>query len=406
MSSRACSAAAVLALTACAAAPPPGDGAAVVLARPWEEIAAAARGQTVTMAMWTGDASINAYITGWVAPRLAERHGVTLDVVSAQGREIVNLLMTEVEAGKATSELDVLWINGENFYKLRQIDALLGPFVDALPAARLVDLDDPFVRYDFQQEVAGYEAPWGTVQLALIYDSARVASPPRDRAAIARWAAANPGRLTFPVDFTGMTLLKSLLAEIAGSPTALDGPFDEALYRRLSGELWAWLRAIKPALWKRGVTFPSSVAQLHQLFAAGEIDFTMSNNDGEVDTKILQGTFPPTARAYVLDGGTIRNSHYLGIARRAAHVAAALVTIDFLLSPAAQLEKLDPAVWGDGTVLALDHLPEAWRERFVALPARRHAPPREELERHALKEPAPEYMIRLFDDFRREVLGS
>ena len=393
-------------LTACGAREVRTGGSREMLALPWMEIEARARGQKITFAMWTGDPSINAYISDWLAPRLAESHGIALDVVGAQGREIVNLLMTEMEAGKKTSEIDVVWINGENFFKLRQIDALLGPFVDVLPAARLVDLENPFIRYDFQQEIGGYEAPWGTVQLVLIHDTARVQVPPRDRAELTRWVREHPGRFTFPIDFTGMTLLKSWLIEDAGGPAALDGPFDEARYRSATAALWRWLRDLKPFLWKQGPTFPTSVAQLHQLFAAGEVDFTMSNNDGEVDAKVLQGLFPESARAYALAGGTIRNTHYLGIPRGASHVAGALVTIDTLLTPEAQYEKLKPAVWGDGTVLALDRLTPEWRTRFAEVPERRHAPPRAELEPRALKEPAPEYMIRLFEDFRREVLGS
>lgn len=393
-------------LAACAPSAPPAPDGDEVLDLDWDEIARRARGETVTLGMWTGDPSINDYITDWVAPRLAERLGVELEVVSAEGREIVNLLLTELEADKAASELDLVWINGENFYTLRRIDALLGPFVDRLPNLRFVDVDDPFIRYDFQQDTEGYEAPWGSVQLALIYDAGRVGDPPRDRHEILAWAREHAGRFTWPTGFTGMSFLKGLLVDLAGGPGAMDGPFDEPVYARASEQLWAWVEEVRPYLWRGGDSFPNSVAQLHQLFAAGEVDFTMSNNDGEVDTKVAQGIFPDTARAYVLTSGTIRNTHYLGIPKRADDVAGALVTIDVLLSPEAQLEKLDPTVWGDGTVLDLDLLSPEWRIRFEGLPGRRHAPPRSEMDPHALREPAPEVMLRLYDDFRREVLGG
>ncbi len=61
-------------------------------------------------------------------------------------------------------------------------------------------------------------------------------------------------------------------------------------------------------------------------------------------------------------------------------------------------------MWGDGTVLAVDRLPEPWRERFARQEQRRFAPPRREMERHALMEPAPEVMIRLIEEFRREII--
>ena len=157
----------------------------------------------------------------------------------------------------------------------------------------------------------------------------------------------HPGRFTFDNSFTGMTFLKSLLYDLAGGPGSFDGPFDEAKYLAASEKLWNYLRDIKPYLWKRGETYPEGVAQLHQLFSNAEVDFTMSNNDGEVDNKVLQGVLPEAARAYVLETGTIRNSHYLGIPTNSPNKAAALVLVDLLISPAAQLEKAHPSAWGE-----------------------------------------------------------
>ncbi|CAM2068332.1 ABC transporter substrate-binding protein [Sulfidibacter corallicola] len=372
----------------------------------WSAIETAARGQAVTMAMWMGDPYINSYMRDYVAVELEKRYGVRLNIVGAQGGQIVSAIMTEKEAGTATGAYDLVWINGETFYQLRQIEGLYGPFTEKLPNAAYIDFDNPFIGIDFQQPIDGYECPWGNVQMALIYNSERVAEPPRTRAALAEWVAAHPGRFTFDSSFTGMTLLKSWMIDLAGGPEHLAGPFSEERYREHSAKLWAFVNEIKPNFWREGRSFPSSVAQMHQMFANGELDFTMSNNDGEVDNKVLQGLFPETARAFVFEGGTIQNSHYLGIVANAPNKAGALTVINFMISPEAQLEKQDPAIWGDGTVLALDRLPQPWPERFLSLPNRRFAPPRAEIQDKALMELAPEYMIRLYDDFRREVLGE
>ena len=382
-----------------------GEAAPDVAGLSWAEVEAAARGQTVNLVMWTGDPYVNAYLRDYVVPTLQERYGVELLISSGQGNQIVSMLMTEREANKPASEFDMMWINGETFYQLRQIEALYGPFTDRLPHARYIDFDNPFIGLDFQQPIDGYECPWGNVQLTLIYDTTRVTDPPRTRAELAAWVKRHPGRFTFDAAFTGMTFLKSLLIDLAGGPEVLAGPFDEAAYDRYAPQLWAYLNEIKPYLWKEGETYPSGVAQLHQMFVNGEVDFTMSNNDGEVDNKVLQGLFPETAQAYVLEGGTIQNTHYRGIVHNAPHKAGALVAINFLISPEAQLRKLDPRVWGDGTVLDVDRLPPEWQARFRVLPPRRHAPPRAALQPHALPELAPEYMIRLYEDFRREVIA-
>jgi len=67
----------------------------------WSEIEARAEGQTLNVAMWMGDPSINDYVRGYVADTLRARYGIDLNVSSAQGNEVVSMLMTEKEAGGA-----------------------------------------------------------------------------------------------------------------------------------------------------------------------------------------------------------------------------------------------------------------------------------------------------------------
>lgn len=372
----------------------------------WQEIQTLAEGSDVNLIMWMGDPFINAYMRDYVTPTLKDQFGISLNIGSGQGNQIVSMLMTELEAGKAQSEIDMVWINGETFYQLRQIKGLYGPFTDMLPNAQYIDFENPFIGIDFQQPIDGYEAPWGNVQLALIYDTTRVTHPPRNRDELATWVKANPGQFTFDNGFTGMTFLKSLLIDIAGGKGALDGPFDEARYAEASAKLWQYINEIKPYFWKQGETYPNSVAPMHQMFANGELAFTMSNNDGEVDNKVIQGLFPESAKAFVLDSGTIQNSHYMGIVSHASNKAGALVAINFLISAEAQYRKYNPEIWGDGTVLAIDRLPSEWQEKFSTIPTRKHAPKRSTIQDKALKELAPEYMIRLYEDFRTEVLGQ
>ncbi|RFP66374.1 ABC transporter substrate-binding protein [Hymenobacter lapidiphilus] len=373
------------------------------LAQTWPKIEAAGKGQPVSMLMWMGDPLINKYMQTYVKPELQRRYGIELQIAASQGAQLVQTLAAEQQAGQP-SEADMVWINGETFYQLRQVNALLGPFVDKLPNAPLLDLENPFINTDFQQPVAGMEAPWGNVQFNFIYDSARVVNPPKSFAELPAFVRAHPGQFTIPNEFTGMTLLKSWMIALSGDPKLFQGKFDEAVYNKWSGELWKTINQSKPYFWKEGRTFPEQLAPLHQLFANGEVAFTFSNNDAEVDNKVNQKVFPATARAYVPAPGTIRNSHYLGVVRGAQHPEAAMLVINFLISPEAQLKKMDPNVWGDHTVLNLAALTPQQRQQFQQLPSRRYAPRRENLQNLALMEPDPEYMTRLFKDFRTEVI--
>lgn len=372
----------------------------------WDSLQSSAKGQVVRFAMWDGDPMINAYMRDYVAPQVESQFGIQLKLIGGQGNSLVSKLLVELEAGRQTGDIDLMWINGETFYQLRQLKALFGPFTDRLPNSKFIDWSNPFIATDFQQPVEGFECPWGNVQLAIIYHPERVSNPPKNKIELAAWVREHPGRFTFDNGFTGMTFLKSILYEFAGGPGSLDGPFDQAKYARVSAELWEYLREIKPYLWRKGETYPEGPAQLHQLFANNEVDFTMSNNDGEVDNKALQGILPDASRGYVFQSGTIRNSHYLGIPINSPNKAAAMVLANFMISPEAQLEKALPKVWGDGTVLDTKRLPESWAAKFENIPGRLRVPQRTELESTALMEPAPEIMVRLHEDFTLKIIEA
>ena len=98
--------------------------------------------------------------------------------VSGQGAGILNHLVVERDAGRGAGTTDLLWINGETFANLRAERLLDGPWAGRLPNAAYVDSASPIVARDFEQDPEGYESPWGRVQLALIYDTARTPDPP------------------------------------------------------------------------------------------------------------------------------------------------------------------------------------------------------------------------------------
>ncbi len=400
--------AAIACLTACGGGPRAPSGEAAVEALrplPWDSVVARARGTDVVWRMWRGDPSVNAYVDGWVAPRVRDRYGVTLRAVEGQGPDLVNQLVVEREAGRRAGTASLVWINGETFANLRRERLLAGPWAGRLPNAAYVDSASPIVARDFEQDPAGYESPWGRVQFALIYDSARTPVPPRTFDELGTWVRAHPGRFTHDQGFAGMTFLKMLLYARGGGVERFQGGFDSARYVAARNAAFAWLDSLRPSFWRGGATFPPDVAAMHRLFANGEIDFSMSNNQNEVVTKTRQGVLPATARPLLLRDGTIANTHYLGIPSNAPNVAGAMVVADFLLSPEAQWQKQKPDVWADGSVLAPARLPAAWRARFAALAADPHALAPDSLARYARPEVDPRYHERLVADWRAHVRG-
>ncbi len=369
----------------------------------WVEVVSTAGGTTVNLMMWQGDPFINKYMNDFVVPRLKAQFNIDLKISGGQGNQLVSIVMNENQAGRSNS-MDMCWINGETFYQLRQVNGLYGPFTDMLPNIQYVDFKNPFINTDFQQPVNGMECPWGNVQLCIIYDSLNVHSPPKNLDELASWVKEHPGKFTIGTDFTGLTVLKSWMIALAGGSDSLKGNFDSVKYKKYSQQLWGYINKTKKYWWKEGKTFPNAVAPMHQMFANGELYFTMSNNDGDVDNKVLQGLFPRSSRSYVYDGGTIQNSHYMGIMKHAKNFAGAMVVCNFLISDEAQFEKMRTEIWGDGTVLDISKLSPTWQQEFSSLAKRKYGPQRIDIQAKALPEIAPEYMIRLSDDFRKSVI--
>jgi putative thiamine transport system substrate-binding protein len=339
----------------------------------WPAIVEQARGQTVYFNAWGGAETINAYIA-WVGERVAADYGVTLRHVKlADTADAVARVLAEKTAGRVEGgSVDLIWINGENFAAMKANGLLYGPFTQALPSHALVDTETkPTTTIDFTIPVEGLEAPWGMAQLVFLYDTAREDAPPKTVVAFLDWAAANPGRFTYPAppDFIGSTFLKQALHALTPDPGVLaEAPADDAAFAAATAPLWAFLDALHPHLWRGGEAFPQSGQAQRQLLDDGAVDISLSFNPGEASSAIAQGLLPETIRTYVLDGGTIGNTHFVAIPFNASAREGALVVADFLMSPEAQLRKQDAAIWGDPTVLAMAKLTPAARDAFAAQP--------------------------------------
>ncbi|MCB0077472.1 MAG: ABC transporter substrate-binding protein [Anaerolineales bacterium] len=384
------------------AAPPPGYESGT-----WAEIVDEARGQTVTFHMWGGQENINRWVTGYAATALKEQYGIELvQVPVADIAESVNKLVGEAEAGRAEGTVDLLWINGENFATLRQADLLYGPFAQYLPNSQYVDRDDPSVSYDLGLPTDDYESPWGKAHYVMIYDSARVAEPPRSIDGLVAWVKAHPGQFTYPAppDFTGVGFVLQLCYHATGGHEQFLGDFDQALFDATLPACWALLNEIEPFLWREGATYPESHAAQQNLFANGEVSFDMAWNPSEASAFIEAGRFPESTRTFVFDQGTLSNAHFLAIPANAPHKAAAMVVANFMLSPEAQQSKADIANWGDLPAVSVSQLPQAWQDAFAELPRGVATLPNEELTRKIVPElPAP-WRVAIEEGWQREVL--
>ncbi|KAF5029701.1 Protein YnjB [anaerobic digester metagenome] len=264
--------------------------------------------------------------------------------------------------------MDLLWINGENFKNARQAGLLYGPFLDRMPNFKAW-YDPEASRFDFGFPVEGFEAPYGRAQFVFEYDSARVKNPPRSFAELKAWILANPGRFTYPQppDFTGSAFVRQVFYATTGGHGQYMQGLDTGLYAANSPKTWAWLNEVAPAMWRQGKTYPKDAAALDTLFARGEIDMGLSYHPAHAQMKILEKTYPDTVRTFVMQEGTISNTHFTAVPFNAPNKAGAMVVADFLMSPEAQLSKYLPANWGDLPALDMKRLPADMAAAFAAV---------------------------------------
>lgn len=338
------------------------------LAADWNATLAAARGTTVNLYAWGGDTRVNRWLDEWVAPRLLERHGVTLHRVPMDPSATLGKLLTEKQHGAdKAGTADVIWINGENFASARAHALLQGPILSELPNNALL-ADTPENTLDFGVYTEGYEAPWGRAQIVLYGTPEAAAALESGPAGLLTYAKAHPGRLTYPAppDFTGSAFLRTLAYGLL-TPEAVDALHrlgdeklsDDALKQRatpLLQPLFAYLNELKPHLWRQGEHYPATVALLSNHYADGEVDMGFSYTPYFAQGKAAEGIFPPETKSFVFATGTVGNTHFLSVPFNAPNRAGALVLINELLTPDAQVAKLDLNAWGDLPVLSPETL--------------------------------------------------
>jgi len=374
----------------------------------YDEVLEEARGTTVNFYGWGGSTHANAWVEDVLGGALKEQYDITLNRVSSDIDQILTKLLSEKQLN-ADGTIDVVWINGENFFTAMENDLLYGPFLDVLPNAnKYLDFNDPDVKYDFGFPTDGYEAPYGKAQMVLIMDQAKISTLPTSAAELLEVAKANPGMITYPAppDFTGSAFVRNIVYEIVGHEQFIDMPADYDTVKEAVMPAMEYLLELKPYLWRNGETYPSSITQAESMFADGEIAFTMSYNPNSISLKINTGEFPETSKAFLFDNGTIGNTHYLAIPKNSTNKAAALVLINEMLSVESQVTKMDPDVWGDLAVLDVDKLNDQELEYFNSIELGPGAVSNEEILTKRLPEVSAKILVLIEQVWEEVVLNS
>ena len=332
----------------------------------WQAIKQQASGQTVWFNAWGGDTAVNRYLDH-VSREMKRHYNITLNIVHiADAADSVKRITAEAASGRRHSggSVDLLWVNGENFYTLKRQGLLFEGWAEQLPDWQYVDTRLP-VREDFTHATDGAESPWGSAMLMFI--ARQSAAHPGDPAQLLAAARALPGKYSYPrpPDFTGTAFIEQLLSVLTLDPQALRQPPDAASFDRVTAPLWAYLDQLHPLLWRGGKDFPATPGQMDRMFARGALAMSMTFNPAHARHLVLSKQLPEDSQVFGFRAGMIGNVHFVAIPQNATAKAAARVVANYLLSPQAQAEKADPGVWGDPSVLDVQRVPAPWRERLI-----------------------------------------
>jgi putative spermidine/putrescine transport system substrate-binding protein len=380
----------------------------------WESVLAAAEGQTVNWYIWGGSDSINQFVDDFYGQALKERYDIILNRVPiADTVDAVNQVLSEKQAGQDPGAVDLIWINGENFFTLKQAELLFPGWAQKIPNSKLVNWDNPAINRDFGNSVDNLESPWSSAQLQLVYDSARMSADdlPHSYSSLADWACKHPGRLTYvapgPGGFIGTRFVKGALFEISAGAEQW-ATFDQALWDKWSPELWNYLNELESCLWRQGETYPKDEAELRNLFANNEVDFSLTQDIAGAGSAIQQGLVPATARAFVFDNYMIGDFNYVAIPVNAPHKAAALVLANLLLEPEFQAAQILPENgFGLGYAIDVNRLinPEAVAQlEEAANKLGQAATPASALASSLVGDAAPEYQTLIEQGWQSSVL--
>lgn len=210
--------------------------------------------------------------------------------------------------------VDLVWINGENFAKMKNNSLLINEnWIFGIPNSKYLDFENnPSLLNDFGIDTKGMEMPWGLSQLTFYYDSKFIKVPPRSSIDLKKYILKNKGRFTFPQppDFVGTSFLKQILIEVISNKDLLQSEYQDRIHKEKLQTLWLWLDEVTPYLWRKGKNYPSNYLALTELVAEREIDIGMAFNISHASNAISEKRLPKTIRSYIHEMGTLANIHF------------------------------------------------------------------------------------------------
>jgi len=360
-----------------------------VMNKEWDTILKEAKGTTVNFYGWGGSEITNKWIDDYLTKTLKDRYDITLKRVPMNIEDILNKLLGDKQANNSKGTIDVVWINGENFYTAKQAGTLFGPFAEKLPNFnKYIDKDSIEVKSDFGYAVEGYEVPYGKAQLVMVYNGDKVSKTPSSAEELLKFVKENPGKFTYSAlpDFTGSAFVRNIIYETVGYDKIANAKADKESVEKVIQPAMDYLKQLKPYLWNGGKTYPATIAQIDNMYADNQLLMSMSYNPYSIPAKVKSGEYPKGTQSFIFDKGTVGNTHFLAIPFNSPNKAGAMAVINEIITVEAQASKYNPEGWGDLPVLDNSKLSAEEKKKFEEIKLGEGVIPQETLLKHRVPE--------------------
>ncbi len=310
-------------------------GAALAASMP-----AAAQQRVTLNVMTAGDQNMVDYVTDYLGPLFAKQHpGVTVRAIGtgpgdAGSQRIWERLEAQRRANARSVDVDVAVVHQAMAGRM-VAEGLLARYRGQASTGELAT--SAVTRNALGQNVDGFVLPMFNSQIALAYNPARVANPPKSFEELEQWVRANPRRFGYNGIRGGMSGVGFVFGwAYAFGPDQrrlIEGPFDAEAVNALT-PAFQRLKAFNANV----VVTPGNAGTLDAL-NRGEIDMGPVWMD-MFYTWQAEGRLNPSFRLVLPESGLPGQPMYYVIPERAAHADLARRFIELATSPQVQAEGI------------------------------------------------------------------
>jgi putative spermidine/putrescine transport system substrate-binding protein len=309
----------------------------------WDRIVDSVSGTVVNCYIWNEDKEAFNWMNTTIKQQVKTKYNITLNLVEADRDEVYSTLVSDKVNENMIGEIDLLWLDVNDFDIFKQSELLYGPFTDRILNYKLLmnekDLDNMYLEHI---PIEKFAIPFNQNQLTFYYNEDIIYDPPMDLDDLLSIAKVNEGMVAYPDPKTelGGAFLRSILLNFAKDKSFVEKDLTDAELRELVRPGMAYLKELAPYLHGGGTSYPESVEVLDKLYADGLLVMSMSNDFLHAYLMTGEAIYPGGTRPFLLGEASVGPKEYMSIVMNAKNKSGAMVVMNELLSTETQTEKL------------------------------------------------------------------